>query len=144
MANRTRKPTRSQRASAGSVPDVILDVIFDDGLLFLAVRNISLVPAHKVSVAFDSPVVGMGGREISALPLFKNIEFLAPGREIRTLLDASASYFARGQPTRVTARIAYHDDRRGRHTRAIAHDLEIYREIGYVQKTPEQKEGAQR
>ncbi len=134
----------ANKPASGSSPDVILDVIFEDGLLFLAVRNIGPVPAHKVSVVFDNPVVGVEDREISALPLFTNIEFLGPGREIRTLLDASASYFARGRPTRVTARITCYDDRRRRHTRVITHDLEIYRGIGYVPKTPEPKGGVSR
>jgi len=116
-------------------PDVILDVLFEDGLLFLSIRNIGSRPVHRVSVIFHPPIVGLGGaREISALPLFRNIEFLAPGREIRTLLDASASYFQRGQPEQIRARISYQDVHGRRREASIRHDLGIYRAIGYVPK----------
>jgi len=127
----------SPEMSAASPPEVILDVLFEDGLFFLAVRNISALPAHNVSVRFEDRILGLQDREVSALPLFRGIEFLAPGREIRTFLDTSASYFARRQPTRITVKIAYKDAGGRRYTRTIRHDLEIYRDIGYVRKTAE-------
>src|SRR6266478_5140517 len=71
-------------------PDVIVDFIFEDGLLFVAVANIGSQPAQRVHVAFDPPFKGLGGTaSIPELPLFRNIEFLAPSRSIRTLLDSS-------------------------------------------------------
>jgi len=121
--------------SAGG-PDVILDFIFDDGLLFIAVQNIGDKPAYKVSVEFDKSFRGVEGtRAVSELPLFRNIEFLAPWKEIVTFLDTSASYFARGEPTRIKATVSYRDASRRRHSAAITHDLNIYCEIGYVRKT---------
>lgn len=115
------------------MPHVILDVVFEDGLLYLAVRNIGSRPALGVSVAFDAPIVGLGGaREVSALPLFRRLAFLAPGREIRTLLDTSASYFSRGQPERIVARITYRDARGRRRSAVIRHDLGIYRNLAYA------------
>lgn len=93
MAKRTRRATQARRRGDSIGPHVILDVVFEDGLLFLSLRNIGARPAVQVSVRFDRPIVGLEGeREISALPLFTNLEFLAPGREIRTFLDRSASY----------------------------------------------------
>jgi hypothetical protein len=117
-------------------PDVILDVLFEDGLLFLSVRNIGSRPVYHVSVAFDHPIIGLGGdREISALPLFRNIEFLAPGREIRTVLDTSASYFSRRQPDRIKVAISYREARGRRRRAVIQHDLSIYKDIGYARRT---------
>lgn len=114
-------------------PNVIVDFVFDAGLLFISVKNIGERPALAVSVTFDQRLVGVGGtKEISALPLFRNIEFLPPQREIRAFLDASAAYFARKEPTKISARIAFRDPDGGRYAREVAHDLEIYREIGYV------------
>ena len=119
-------------------PDVILDVIFEDGLLFLAIRNIGQQPAYRVAVTFDQRIQGLDGTcEISALPLFKNIEFLAPGREIKTFLDASASYFGRGEPARVTAHISFRTQTKRIRRRTIHHDLEIYRSIGYIRRIEE-------
>jgi hypothetical protein len=116
-------------------PDVILDVVFERGLLFLSVRNIGDRPAVGVSVRFDRPLVGVEGtKEISALPLFRRLAFLAPGREIAAFLDSSASYFARRQPARFTAEISYRDREGRRYEAAIKHDLSVYRELGYVRR----------
>jgi hypothetical protein len=114
---------------------VIVDVVFEDGLLFLAVRNIGDAPARKVSVRFDRELPGAGGRiDVAALALFRNIEFLAPRKSIRTFLDTSASWFARAAPTRFAARVTYVDAAGRRRSATVVHDLEIYRGIGYVRR----------
>lgn len=114
-------------------PDVILDVVFEDGLLFLALRNIGSRPALAVSTKFGRPLPGLGGtKDIAALPLFRRLEFLAPDREIRTLLDSSASWFRRRQGTKITARIAYRDAGGQRFETTVKHDLAVYRDVAYV------------
>ncbi len=144
-----KQPTASARArttAAGRRPagaarwqaEVILDVIFERGMLFLAVENLGDAPARRVSVTFDRQLLGVGGStDVSALRLFRNIEFLAPRKAIRTFLDTSASWFERGAPTRFTARVSYVDAAGRRRDAAIVHDLEIYRDIGYVEQPPE-------
>ncbi len=114
-------------------PDVVLDVEFDRGILHLVVANIGSRPALAVQVKFDRPFHGLGGAtEVSALRLFRRIEFLPPGREIRTLLDSSAAYFARKEPTKLTATITFRDDAGERYERRIVHDLAIYRDVAYL------------
>src|SRR6478752_3953422 len=44
-------------------PEVILDIVFEDGLLFAAVRNISARPAYRVSIGFDKGFTGLGGAQ---------------------------------------------------------------------------------
>src|SRR4029453_7441962 len=107
-------------------PDVIVDFVFEDGVLFVAVQNIGSVPAVRVQVAFDPPFKGLGGTvAIPELPLFRNIEFLAPSRSIRTLLDSSAAYFARQEPERITATTTYSDRAGQKFSCIIVHDLAI-------------------
>lgn len=119
--------------TAELAPDVILDFIFDDGLFFISIDNIGDKPAYKVSVKFDCRILGVNGtKEISALPLFENIEFLAPHKRIVAFLDQSSSYFARKQPTKISARISYLDSEQRKYAVTINHDLEIYREIGFI------------
>jgi hypothetical protein len=114
-------------------PDVILDVVFEDGLLFLVLANLGDRPALQVACRFDEPFSGLGGTQAtSRLALFERVEFLPPRKEIRTLLDASAAYFARREPTKIGVTIAYRDEDGGRHERRVAHDLRIYRDIAYV------------
>jgi len=112
--------------------DVILDVVFERGLLFLALRNLGTEPALKVSCAFEKPLRGLGGtREVSAQRLFRNVELLAPGRELRTLLDTSAAYFARREPTRIRVTVTWRTPAGERRAARIAHDLSIYRDLAY-------------
>ena len=117
------------------LPDVIVDFIFEDGLLFVAVTNIGSQPAQRVHVGFDPSFKGLGGTaSIPHLALFRNIEFLAPSRSIRTLLDSSAAYFGRQEPERISVTVSY-SDRSGREFGCtINHDLAIYRDITFVSK----------
>jgi hypothetical protein len=124
------------RVPKSSRPDVILDFIFDDGLLFISINNIGDKPAYKVSVEFDCKIYGLGGtKEVSNLPLFRNIEFLAPHKQIITFLDHSNSYFSVKGPTKISARIVFLDSAERKHVVNIKHDLEIYREIGFIRRT---------
>jgi hypothetical protein len=113
--------------------DVIVDFLFEDGLIFVTVANIGDRPAFKVSCRFNASFSGLEGSvEIPRLPLFRNIEFLAPRKEIRTLVDSSASYFARKEPTKLEVTVAYWDEDGNRHQATVAHDLSIYRALTYV------------
>ena len=117
-------------------PDVIVDFVFEDGMLFVAVQNIGSHPALQVRVAFDPPFKGLGGTtSIAELPLFRNIEFLAPSRSIRTLLDSSAAYFARREPQRITATASYSDRSGQKFSSTMLHDLSIYRDIAFISKS---------
>ena len=141
MAQRRTKGT-TRTAVGRWQGTVIVDVMFEDGLLYLAVANIGAAPARRVSVSFDRALPGVGGRvDVAALALFRNIEFLAPRKSIRTFLDSTASWFARGAPVRFTARVTYTDAAGRRRATTIAHDLEIYRDIGHVRR--ERTEGGE-
>ncbi len=116
-------------------PDVIVDFLFEDGMLFVVVQNIGSQPALRVHVAFDPPFKGLGGTaSIPELPLFRNIEFLAPSRSICTLLDSSAAYFARQEPEQITATASYSDRSGHEFSCTILHDLAIYRDIAFIPK----------
>src|SRR5687768_4291452 len=137
MATRNINERRPRGATATETaagrPDVIIEFLFDQGLLHLALRNIGDLPAIATSVKFDKKIVGLGGRkDISTLPLFRQVEFLGPGREIVVFIDQGHSYFARKQPTKISARISYSDSAKQKYEVTINHDLEIYRELPYL------------
>lgn len=113
--------------------DVIVDFVFAEGVLYVTVANIGERPALKVSCKFEPGFHGLGGSvEISRLPLFRNVEYLAPRKEIRTLVDSSAAYFARKEPTKLKATVTYRDEGGTRRQTVIAHDLGIYRDLAYI------------
>jgi len=133
-----KKAARTPRN--GNRPDVIVDFVFERGLLFLSIQNIGDKPACEVRVRFSEPIRGIEDKEISALPLFQQLEFLAPHKEIRTLLDSSAAYFRSGQPTKIVAQVRYKDVNGAKHAATIRHNLEIYRDIGYLTAEPSPQE----
>ena len=123
----------TERPDSCPEPDVILDVRFEAGLLFVSVRNIGAKPAINVSVTFKKKLVGLEGTKlISELALFRRLAFLAPQTEIETFLDSSASYFKRRQPARIDALVRFEDVSGIKYERRISHDLSIYKEIGYL------------
>jgi hypothetical protein len=104
-------------------------------LFFVSVENISDRPALKVQVEFDPNFKGGGGSlGVSELALFQNVEFLAPRKRIMTFLDTSSSYFSRGEPTRITAKIHFQDSQGKEYSNTVRHDLEIYKTLGMVQR----------
>ena len=115
--------------------EVILDVVFDQGLLFLEVANIGDRPAERVRIRFGERFSGVGGsKRIDRLTLFRKLEFLAPRKSIHVFLDRSAAYFARGEPTQLTAEIVWRTTEGERRASTIHHDLEIYRDLGFVDR----------
>jgi hypothetical protein len=120
-------------AAAGAA-DVILDVEFEEGLLFLVLENLGDAAAHTVRVRFDGPLTGHGGeRRIDRLQLFRRLEFLGPGRQIRVFLDRSALFFAREEPTDLDVRISWRDEEGARRSRTVRHDLAAYRDFPYLE-----------
>jgi hypothetical protein len=122
---------RDERCDA----DVILDVVFNRGLLFLVVENTGDRPAHSVRIKFDKPFGGVGGtKKMQRLALFRRLEFLAPHKSIPVFLDRSSSYFARDEPTQLTAAISWRTSAGERRSTTINHDLEIYRDLGFIHR----------
>jgi hypothetical protein len=114
-------------------PEVILDVIFEDGLLYIAIKNIGRKSAYKISVNFEQQFTGVEGQKpISELPLFNLIEFMPPQKEIRTFLDSSTAYFSRKEPEIISAQVNYESVRSAKYRTIIVHNLGIYKEIGYL------------
>ena len=119
----------------GRDSDVILDVVFERGLLFIVLENTGDRPAHGVRVKFGERFTGVGGtKRIDRLALFRRLEYLAPHKAIEAFLDRSASYFARGEPTKLTAEVSWRTSEGERRRATIVHDLEIYRDLGYIER----------
>ena len=130
---RTSSSSGSKTIDETARPDVIVDVRFDQGLLFIALVNLSDVPVYRVSVKFAKPFRGLGGEcAVSTLAMFRRVEFLAPRKRIETLLDSSSAFFKRREPTLIKALVSFRDARGKTHRHEIVHDLKIYKDISYV------------
>jgi hypothetical protein len=116
-----------------AAPDdgVVVDIVFEAGLLYLELANLADRPALNVRCKFDAAPVDVEGRDVSELPLFRHVEFLAPRRAIRTLLDSTVGYFAREAPRRVAVAVEYERPGEPGRSTEIAHDLTIFRDLAY-------------
>jgi len=119
-----------ERITKTGNPDVILDVILRDRVLYLALVNRRDHPATKVRVSFKRKLMGLGGDvDIAALPLWQKLDYLAPGRMIEVPVDRAEVFFARDRGTPLAVTIAYTDPEGARFQAAITHDLEAYRDF---------------
>jgi hypothetical protein len=127
-----------EHRGSGSPPveaDVVVDFAFEHGLLFIDLVNLGDLPAHRVRVRFDPAFKGLGGaRRMSSLSLFRRLEFLAPRKRIRAFVDRGDAYFAREEPTRIEVAVSWLTDERRRRVRELRHDLEVYRDLAYVER----------
>jgi len=129
----TQRNSSPANQSGRGRPEVIVEFLFERGMFHVSVHNIGDGPALGVRISFNKKIVGLNGtKEISALPLFQNLEFLGPKREIVTFIDASSSYFSRKQPTRILIRVSYRDSENQKYESTISHNLEIYRDLPYL------------
>ncbi len=115
------------------IPDVVVDFIFENGLFHIAIINIGDASAYAVSVNFNREIKGLAGSKlISKMALFQNIEFMPPQKKIATFLDTSTSYFKQQQPTDIETTIKFTDRQGKSYKNVIKHNLNIYRDIGYI------------
>ncbi len=121
---------RSELRTDVGTPEVILDLDYQDGLLFIVVENIGSEPAYGVSVKFDKRITEVGGEKvISSLKVFQALEFLPPAKKIRVFVDSLESYIARGEPLVVQATIGYRDKENKSYSNMIKHDISAYEGI---------------
>ncbi|MEN8239544.1 MAG: hypothetical protein ABFR53_10120 [Actinomycetota bacterium] len=113
-------------------PDVIFDVVFEEGLLFFELSNRASVPVRKVVTVFRKPVIAPDGiTDIASLNVFTKTEFLAPGKTIRVFVDSVNSYFARRQPNFVHVSLTWKQGAKAMATQ-ISHDIRVYQDLPYV------------
>lgn len=117
-------------------PDVIVDFRVERGALHLDLSNIGDGPACAVRVKFKPEFRGLGGeRSIPEMRLFHATEFLPAGKTISTFVDSIDAYFVRKEPTKIRAKVSYADRDGKRFSQEVKHDLEIYRDIVFLEKT---------
>ena len=116
-------------------PEVILDVVFERGRSSSSSRTWATGPrtASGSRSSSRSPV-SAGAKKMQRLALFRRLEFLAPHKSIEVFLDRSASYFARDEPTKLSAAIAWRTPEGERRAATDDHDLGINRDLGFIER----------
>lgn len=136
-----KTPTGTGRPDDGVAddgrPEVIVDFLCEEGCLFVTVENLGGRPARDVAVRFQPGFTGAGGTiKIHALRMFRGIPFLAPRRRLVALVDAAGAYFARGEPTAITATLTWTDAAGTSYVETCPHDLGIYADLPVLHRPP--------
>ncbi len=118
--------------------DVYVDVLFDDGLLFLVLCNDGCRAAEHVKVVFDHPLIGADGVDMSGLAVFSHLRFLAPGKHIPIFLDCAQAYFARRQRSRIKLTVSWRTGRTALEA-IIHHDIRAYVGLPHVVRSTDDR-----
>lgn len=116
-----------QRAPAASGASVVLDVDYNRGSFELVIANIGTDVAHEVRVEFSRTLVGARDTEVSALPVFRRLRTIRPGKEVRIFLDGALDLFRRRKTNTFTAIVRWQDTAGREAKAAFRHDLDAYR-----------------
>jgi hypothetical protein len=122
-APRVSKPKHTSAGPARRA-EVVLDLDVESGMAHLVLANCGDAVATNVRVEFSRTLTGVDGVVVSALPVFKQLGVLRPGRTLRILWDAAPSLLARREEaapfsatvswserlTRTRQRAEYHHD----------------------------------
>lgn len=114
------------------VPDVILDVLFEQGDLYFDLYNAGGQPACNIGVQFDSTIIGVDGRvAISDLEIFKSLSYLPQGKHIRIFIDKSESLARSMKEPEVTMHLTWQDEAGCCYARTIRHNFTAWFKFGY-------------
>ena len=123
-------------------PEVIVDFAVENGLLNIYLKNIGDGSAYRVRTVFDKHFYGLdGGKCISRMRLFREVPFMAPGKEFCQFVDLMSRYAKRKEPLRIKAVVSYRDRAGHRYQDAMVHDLRIYLDLGRAYRSSAVKGG---
>lgn len=119
-----RRPVEIKKTTT---PDVILDLVWRDGLFLFELRNIAATPVTKVGISFRRPVMGQAGRlDIAKLPIWSRLAFMPPGKVIEVHIDRAEIYFQHNPKTALGVAITYRDAQGQRFNASVSHDFHAY------------------
>ena len=125
----------AQTSNIAARPEVLVDFDCDGGLLTVVLKNVGERSAYRVRTEFDKPFRGLQGAKcISTMRVFRNVDFMAPGKEFRQFVDVLGQYAKRKEPMRLVATVSYRDHEGHRYEEKMAHDLRIYLELGQAKR----------
>ncbi len=109
---------------------VIVDVVLESGVLLLRLANIGAKPVTDVRVKCSRKIMGMAGRvNIGDLPIFTDLDFLAPWRAIDVPVDRASVFFAYDKAEPLIVTVSYVDVE-GRSIQAeMRHTLSVWRDM---------------
>jgi hypothetical protein len=127
----TAVPPLEAAPAAGRAAEVVLDVDVDESRVHLVLANCGDAVATDVQVEFSRPLTGLGGSfDLSAIPLFKRLGVLRPGRALRIFWDAAPALLSGDdRAAAFVATVSWTERARPRQRAQYHHDLSIFRHV---------------
>lgn len=117
------------KVTDNKTPEIILDFVYENNLLYIVIENIGDSVANNVSIDFDKKILGLNKEKIiSEMRIFKNISMIPPNKRFKIFVDTFSSYVKNKQPLVFVSKITYYKKQR-RFDDLIKHDLTIYKDF---------------
>ncbi|MDF9800286.1 hypothetical protein OKW21_005549 [Catalinimonas alkaloidigena] len=126
------KPLDETPPASDVAPSLCIDFILKENLMFLIIRNLSVVAATDVRISFSQELSILGGSKLlSKLSVFHKLRYLAPYKEMEVFLDPAESFLSQFEDknTVITITVAYAAEQGKRIKQSITHDLAIYLDL---------------
>ena len=131
-------PAKSNNEGIRRLPEVIVDFECEEDSLFIIIANVGFSSAHRISIRCDKEIRDFRGKQITAMEIFRRLEFIPPGRRIRLFVNSFAAYLRGKQPLRPTFTVTYFDREQRKQTDVIRHNLAMFK--GIVTSDKKEKE----
>jgi hypothetical protein len=128
---RPADPAATSDAAPLRSAEVVLDVDVEHDRVHLVLANCGDAVATDVQVEFSRGLLGIAGSvEISALPVFKRLGVLRPGKSIRIFWDAAPALLADpSQAGPFAASVSWNERGRPRQRAEYQHDLSVFKHL---------------
>ncbi|WP_292639589.1 hypothetical protein [Nitrososphaera sp.] len=97
--------------------------------MFIVIANVGFSSARRISIRCDKEIRDFRGEQITAMEIFRRLEFMPPGKRIRIFVNSFAAYLKARQPLRPKFTVTYFDRRQRKQIDVITHNLAVFRGI---------------
>jgi hypothetical protein len=122
-------PAKSDNEGVARLPEVIVDFECVRDSLSIVIANIGSSSAHRISIKCDKEILDFRGKQVTAMEIFRRLEFMPPGKRIGFFVNTFSAYVREKQPLRLAFTITYFDREQRKYTDVVRHNLAVFRGI---------------
>jgi len=111
---------------------VIVDFISVNGNMFITIHNEVDVGMRDISISFNQKLTGPSGKNLNEINLFKNISFLAAGREFEVFAGRADRFIDSLKDTKIKVNVSLKLPGQKKYSYSIEHDLSIYIDLPQI------------
>ncbi len=111
---------------------VVVDFLPENGNMFINIHNEIDVGVRNVKISFNQNLTGARGRALNDLNVFKNLTYLAAGREIEIFAGRADHFISmlKNKKVVVSVSLMLPDNKKTKYS--IEHNLSIYTDLPQI------------